>query len=128
MFVVVTAPWEAGRHGHTHPRTGRRAPGRPPRGDAWAVDGGQALVADARCLQVLVTRASRVRFQHGRCTSEDEGELRAHLLGGADERVAAVADLGLDGLADDTSVDVNLLRDRWEWEAVRQCVEEAERG
>jgi hypothetical protein len=96
--------------------------------DAWAVDGGQALVADARCLQVLVTRASRVRFQGGRCTWEDEGELRAHLLGGADERVAAVEALGLSGVAADTSVDVNLLRDRWEWEAVRQCVEEAEPG
>lgn len=99
-----------------------------PPGDAWAVDGGQALVADARCLQVLVTRASRVRFQGGRCVTEDEGELRAHLLGGADERVAAVEALDLDGMAADTSVDVNLLRDRWEWEAVRQCVEEADAG
>jgi hypothetical protein len=97
-------------------------------GDVWAVDGGQALVADARCLQVLVTRAARVRFRAGRCTSEEEGELRAHLLGGADERVAAVESLELDGIAEDTSVDVNLLRDRWEWDAVRRCVEEAEPG
>ena len=99
-----------------------------PPGDAWAVDGGQAMIADARCLQVLVTRASRVRFGAGRCIAEDEGELRAHLLGGADERVAAVEALGLPGLAPDTSVDVNLLRDRWEWEAVRQCVEDADPG
>lgn len=99
-----------------------------PPADAWAVDGGQALVADARCLQVLVTRASRVRFQGGRCVTEEEGELRAHLLGGADERVAAVESLDLDGIAADTSVDVNLLRDRWEWEAVRQCVEEGDAG
>lgn len=99
-----------------------------PPADVWAVDGGQALVADARCLQVLVTRASRVRFRAGRCVTEEEGELRAHLLGGADERVAAVEGLALDGIAADTSVDVNLLRDRWEWEAVRQCVEEAEAG
>jgi len=99
-----------------------------PPADAWAVDGGQALVADARCLQVLVTRASRVRFQDGRCTTEEEGELRAHLLGGADERMAAVEALDLDGIAADSSVDVNLLRDRWEWEAVRQCVAEADPG
>ena len=106
----------------------RPLPRLAPPADAWAVDGGQALVADARCLQVLVTRASRVRFQGGRCVIEEEGELRAHLLGGADERVAAVEALDLDGLAADTSVDVNLLRDRWEWEAVRQCVEEADAG
>jgi len=106
----------------------RQLEGLAPPADAWAVDGGQALVADARCLQVLVTRASRVRFQGGRCVTEEEGELRAHLLGGSDERAAAVEALGLDGIAADTSVDVNLLRDRWEWDAVRQCVEEADPG
>ena len=100
----------------------------PAPADAWAVDGGQAMVADARCLQVLVTRASRVRFQGGRCVVEDEGDLRAHLLGGAEERAEAVAALDLDGLGADTSVDVNLLRDRWEWDAVRRCVEEADDG
>ena len=31
--------------------------------DCWAVDGGQALVADARCLQVGVTRVARTRWQ-----------------------------------------------------------------
>ncbi|HET7488693.1 MAG TPA: DNA double-strand break repair nuclease NurA [Acidimicrobiales bacterium] len=96
--------------------------------DAWAVDGGQALVADARCLQVLVTRAARVRFHAGRCIEEDEGELRAHLLGGAQERAEALRELNLAGLGADTSVDVNLLRDRWEWDAVRRCVEEAGEG
>lgn len=99
-----------------------------PPADAWAVDGGQALVADARCLQVLATRAARVRFVSGRCVVEDEGELRHHLLGGADERAAAVAALGLDGLAAGTSVDVNLLRDRWEWDAVERSVAEAGPG
>ena len=99
-----------------------------PPADTWAVDGGQALVADARCLQVLVTRASRVRFQEGRCVVEEEGELRAHLLGGAQERAEALAGLALAELAGDTSVDVNLLRDRWEWDAARRSVEEAEAG
>lgn len=99
-----------------------------PPADAWAVDGGQALVADARCLQVLATRASRVRFAAGRCVVEEEGELRHHLLGGADERAVAVAALALDGLPPDTSVDVNLLRDRWEWDAVARSVEDAEPG
>ena len=99
-----------------------------PPSDTWAVDGGQALVADARCLQVYATRSSRVRFAAGRCVLEEEGELRHHLLGGADERAAALVALELDGLRPDTSVDVNLLRDRWEWGAVASCVAEAEAG
>jgi len=94
--------------------------------DVWAVDGGQALVADARCLQLLVTRAARVRFRDGRCVLEDEGELRAALLGG-DEGRAAVAGLGVSVPAD-TSIDVNLLRDGWEWEAVERCLLDAEPG
>ncbi len=99
----------------------------PAPADVWAVDGGQALVADARCLQVLVTRASRVRFRGGACQLEEEGELRAHLLGGLDQRVAALVALGLP-LPADSSVDVNLLRDRWEWDAVERSVAEADRG
>ncbi|MDQ6928450.1 MAG: hypothetical protein M3159_07285, partial [Actinomycetota bacterium] len=94
-------------------------PGSPP-DDLWAVDGGQALVADARCLQLLVTRASRVRFRAGACVVEEEGEIRAHLLGGDESRVAR-AGLGLT-LAPDSTIDANLLRDRWEWEAVERCV------
>jgi hypothetical protein len=97
-------------------------------GECWAVDGGQGTVADARCLQLLVTRAARVRFAGGRCTLEDEGELRVTLLGGHEERAAALAALAVEGLAPDTPVDVNLLRDRWEWEAVARCVEEAAPG
>ena len=110
-----------------------------PPADVWAVDGGQALVADARCLQLLVTRAARVRFRDGRCVLEDEGELRAALLGGGEGRAAAAvlgaaetaftrAALELPGLADDCAVDANLLRDRWEWEAVERSVEQAEPG
>ena len=96
--------------------------------EAWAVDGGQALVADARCLQVVATRAARVRFAGGRCTVEEEGELRHHLLGGAEERAEALAALDLDGLGPDTPVDISLLRDRWEWDAVARCVDEADPG
>ena len=96
-------------------------------GEAWAVDGGQALVADARCLQVLITRAGRVRFADGRITLEEEGPVRAHLIG-AGERTTALASLGLDGLSPDAAVDVNLLRDRWEWEAVERAIEEASPG
>ena len=95
--------------------------------DVWAVDGGQSLVADARCLQLLVTRASRVRFKHRACVLEDEGELRAHLLGPG-ERLQALASLGLDGLNPEAAVDVNLLRDRWEWDAVQRSVDEADAG
>jgi len=97
-----------------------------PPSEVWAVDGGQALVADARCLQVFVARAARVCFRGGRCALEDEGELRAWLLGGEEDRVVA-AGLGL-GVAPGAAVDVNLLRDHEEWQAVRRCVDEAEPG
>lgn len=96
--------------------------------DTWAVDGGQALVADARCLQVIVTRSARVRFRGGVCVDQEEGDLRAVLLGGTDERVAALAALGVDGIGPDTPVDVNLVRDRWEWDAVRRSVEDCDAG
>ena len=93
--------------------------------EVWAVDGGQALVADARCLQLVVTRAARVRFRDGECT-EFEGELQARLVGCGEERAVAAA-LGLDIRAD-AAVDLNLLRDREEWVAVEQCVAEAASG
>jgi hypothetical protein len=99
-----------------------------PPADVWAVDGGQGTVADARSVALLITRAARVRIRHGECVVEEEGDLRAHLLGGAEERMAALVQLGLEGLDADTSVDVNLLRDRWEWDAVERSVQEADTG
>ena len=99
----------------------------PAPADAWAVDGGQALVADARCLQVVVTRAARVRFRSGTCVEEDEGVLRAAVLGPG-EGAAARAELGVPGLAADAPVDVHLLRDRWEWDGVARSVEQCEAG
>ncbi|HEX6596833.1 MAG TPA: DNA double-strand break repair nuclease NurA [Acidimicrobiales bacterium] len=94
--------------------------------EVWAVDGGQATVADARSVQVIATRAARARFLGGECVLEDEGELRAWLVGSGEERVAA-ASLGL-GIAPDVSVDVNLLRDAGEWEAVSRALDEASPG
>jgi hypothetical protein len=76
--------------------------------DVWAVDGGQALVADARCLQVVVTRAARVRFRGGECVLEEEGPLGAELL--------------TDGSR------INLLRDQGEWDAVEQALADADPG
>jgi hypothetical protein len=101
---------------------------REPPVDAWAVDGGQAQVVDARCLELVITRAARVRFQKGACVLEDEGELFAHLLGGR-EGWAAVAALDL-GVASDTSLEgvVHLLRDAGEWRAVGRCLVEAKPG
>ncbi|HSH58185.1 MAG TPA: hypothetical protein VK988_00815, partial [Acidimicrobiales bacterium] len=103
----------------------RSLPRLDPPADVWAVDGGQGTVADARSVALLITRAARVRIREGECVLEEEGDLRAHLLGGAEERMAALVGLGLEGLDADTSVDVNLLRDRWEWDAVERSVEEA---
>ena len=94
--------------------------------DVWAVDGGQAVVADARCLQLVVARAATVRFRLGACDLEEEGELRAWLLG-ADEERAVAAGLGL-GISADAAVDLNLLRDVEEWRAVDRCIEQAEPG
>src|SRR5690349_17962831 len=68
--------------------------------DVWAVDGGQALVLDARCVSLLVTRSATVRYQGGSCVLEEEGDLRATLLGL------------------EPTVDANLVRDSGEWEAV----------
>lgn len=95
--------------------------------EVWAVDGGQALVADARCVQLLVTRAARVLFAGGRCAVEEEGPLRAAVLGRGEGAVARAA-LELEGLAPDCAVDANLLRDRWEWEAVERCIDESPAG
>ena len=94
--------------------------------EVWAVDGGQAVVADARCLQLVVARAARACFRHGTCEVEDEGTLRAFLLGGGENRAVA-AGLGL-GIAEDATVDLNLLRDHEEWVLVDRCVEEASAG
>ena len=105
------------------PRPLARRPAPP---EVWAVDGGQALVADARCVQLLVTRAARARFLGGECVLEEDGDLRAWLVGCGEERVAA-ASLGL-GVAPDAAVDVNLLREHGEWELVGRCVLEAAPG
>ena len=94
--------------------------------DVWAVDGGQALVADARCLQVYATRASRVRWRDGSSVLEEEGALQAFLVGLGEER-RFMATLGAP-VATDSVVDVNLVRDWKEWEVVSRCVEEADRG
>lgn len=94
--------------------------------DTWAVDGGQALVADARCIQVYAARASRVRWQSGRCTLEEEGALRVCLFGMGEERRALV---GSDApVSPESSVDINLLRDWLEWQAVASCVAGSDAG
>ncbi|MDA8061445.1 MAG: DNA double-strand break repair nuclease NurA [Actinomycetota bacterium] len=89
--------------------------------DVWAVDGGQALVADARCLQLYVTRAATVRWRDGACVTEDEGRLTAHLTGLGEGR-ATLASSGAP-VAPDAAVDVNLLRDWDEWRATAGAVD-----
>jgi hypothetical protein len=97
--------------------------------EVWAIDGGQATVADGRCLAVVVVRAARARWRGGEPIQEEEGQLRAYLLGSGDEGPARVrlAELGL-ALAPDSPVDANLLRDAGEWELLARTVEEADSG
>ncbi len=98
----------------------------PPPSDVWGVDGGQAVVADARCLQLVVTRAARTRWRGGCCVLEDEGELSPQLIGCGEERLAVLAyQLPV---RPDAAIDIGLLRDWGEWRAVAQSVEEADPG
>lgn len=96
--------------------------------EVWAVDGGQAVVADARCLQVVVVRAARTRFAGGQTVVEEQGELLAAVCGGEEARRAVEA-LGLE-VAPDASLEgvAHLLRDGQEWRALERCVEEADEG
>lgn len=94
--------------------------------DVWAVDGGQALVADARCLQLYVTRAATVRWRNGACVTEDEGRFAAHLIGLGEGR-ATLAGSGAP-VEPDAAVDVNLLRDWDEWRATAAAVDACEPG
>lgn len=112
VFVdeIAIAPFDAG----------------PAPADTWAVDGGQALVADARCFQVYATRAARVRWRAGSSVLSDEGELRLHLFGAGGE-AQALAALGAP-LADQASVDVNLAREWGEWEQIAASVAACEPG
>jgi hypothetical protein len=102
----------------------------PPPADCWAVDGGQALVADARCLQVAVTRAARTRWQDARCTLEEQEGFTTHILRGADggpEARRSLADMGAP-VAAQAPVDLNVLRDWSEWRLVSRSVDEAAPG
>ncbi len=105
------------------PRPLTPAPAAPP--EVWAVDGGQALVRDARCLQVYVVRAGRCCFVDRVAKVEDEGELRAHLVGLGQRAVElARLDGGL-ALPANTAIDVNLLRERIEWDGIERTIQEA---
>ncbi len=98
--------------------------------DCFAVDGGQALVADARCFQVVATRAARARWQDGRGTLEEQEDLDVHLLrgsGGGAEGRRSLAALGAP-VAAEAPVDINLLRDWSEWRLVSRCVDEVGPG
>lgn len=90
---------------------------------AWAVDGGQCLVADARCLQVFATRSARVCWSGGRSVVEEAGDLQVWLLGpGQSEGIRR--QLGAP-VTDDCVIDVNLLREWGEWSEASACVDEA---
>jgi hypothetical protein len=99
---------------------------RPPPVDVWAVDGGQAIVADARCLQLVVTRAARARWRDGQMVLEEEGDLRPQLIGCGEERTAIVT-YGMP-VRPDAAVDIGLLRDWGEWQAAAAAVSEADSG
>jgi hypothetical protein len=101
---------------------------RPPE-DLWAVDGGQATVADARCLRVVVTRVARVRVLGGSSVVEEQGPLEAHLVGVGQDPfgLESLSQRGLE-LPARTPVDADLLREAGEWAVLRRTVEEADPG
>lgn len=94
--------------------------------EAWAVDGGQSLVADARCVQVYATRASMVCWAAGAAVVEDSLPLQTWLLGPVES--AAVRSRLAAPVAPDCFVDINLLREWGEWSAAASCVSRAARG
>lgn len=94
--------------------------------EAWAVDGGQCLVADARCVQVYATRASRVCWADGRSMVEESLPMETWLLGMVESAVARARLRA--PVAPDCFVDVNLLREWGEWSAAESCVSAAARG
>ena len=98
--------------------------------DCFAVDGGQALVADARCLQVVATRAARARWQDGHSTLEEQEELDVHLLRGSGGGTEGRRSLAAQGapVAPGSPVDINLLRDWSEWRLISRCADEAGPG
>lgn len=103
-------------------------PAGAPATEVWAIDGGQALVRDARCLQVYVVRAGRCCYVDRVATVEDEGELRAHLVGTGQRGVElAKIDGGLQFPAN-TAIDINLLRERVEWDGIERTIQEAAPG
>ena len=105
-------------------------PRSPAPADCWAVDGGQALVADARCVQVGVTRAARARWQDGSCTLEEVTGSSVHVLTGSSGGERARSWLAATGapVAAGAPVDLNLLRDWAEWRLVAASVEQAGPG
>jgi hypothetical protein len=97
--------------------------GRPPN-QVWAVDGGQALVADARSCAVVATRVARCCLEDGATAVEEVSPLQVAVLSSRDSaQIARTL-----GLAPTTAVDADLLRDVSEWDAVRRSVEEARPG
>ena len=94
--------------------------------EAWAVDGGQSLIADARCVQVYATRASRIGWAAGASVVEEALPVQVWLLGLGESSEARLA---LDApVASDCFVDVNLLREWGEWSAAAACVDAAPAG
>ncbi|MDP9074692.1 MAG: hypothetical protein M3N98_11050, partial [Actinomycetota bacterium] len=94
--------------------------------DVWAIDGGQAVVADARCIQLVVTRAARARWRFQRPVLEEEGEMRPQLVGCGEERLAVVA-FGMP-VRPDATIDIGLLRDWGEWQAASRSIDQADPG
>ena len=96
-----------------------------PAPEVWAVDGGQALVADARTVTVVAVRSARACWRSGDVVTE-AGPVELVVLGTRHAR-DWLGDRGLI-VGPDTAVDVSLLRDWAEWSLLSRCVEEAAPG
>jgi hypothetical protein len=93
--------------------------------EVWAVDGGQAYIADARTIAVVGVRGACVRWRDGELL-EMPGPIEVVVLGSGAER-SWLAERGL-SVGADTAVDIALLRDWTEWALLARCVEQASPG
>ena len=90
---------------------------------AWAIDGGQLQILDARSIQVVATRASRVCFSQKKRVFEEQGPLHLSLLGGT-QSIQEAKEWKI-ALALGEVLDTKLLREYLEWKALAKTIDDS---